>query len=250
MLLAHSSLLGIGRERLASLSKMNKTDAALRALNFVEHLAEGETLVLPAFNYDFTKSRRFDVENDPPQVGIIPETAFRSHIWMRDHTPVFSFLSKTRRPIQYLRPFSEESFFHELVCSDGQILLIGTGLQPLTIIHYWEHLAKIPYRYEKQFLGTVLSGGKEKIVEVSFHVRPLGLAIDYDFAKLGYLLKESEALSREDGSILWVHAKKATDSVVSLMRADPLFLLAPNSRLAVEKRLDSLGRHFRIEDFE
>jgi len=40
------------------------------------------------------------------------------------------------------------------------------------------------------------------------------------------------------------------DSVVSVMNGDPLFLLTANLRLDIEKRLDAMGRHFRIEDFE
>lgn len=63
--------------------------------NFVQYLShefDRKTIILPAFNYDFTSTGFFDVAQDRSQVGAITEAARTKLNWKRNATPVYSFI--------------------------------------------------------------------------------------------------------------------------------------------------------------
>jgi aminoglycoside N3'-acetyltransferase len=250
MHLAHVDLLGIARTQIGKWRSMAAEEVLLNSIDYLESLIGGEELLLPAFNYDFTRTKRFDTKRDSPQVGVISNAAFRSGKWKRDLTPVYSFISNLNRPTTHLRPFSETSTFAEVIESEGEVLLVGTGVRPLTVIHHWEHLAEIPYRYEKNFTGVVIDGENESVTSVSFHVRPTGMGLDYDFSKLAKFLNECQAATKESDTVTRIHAANATKCVLSKLAEDPFFLLNSPSRIAAENHLNKLGHRFYQEDFE
>lgn len=207
-------------------------------------------IVLPAFNYSFTSSGRFDLQKDLPEVGALPVAASGRAGWYRSRTPVFSFLSNKNEAEADSNPFSEESFFGTLHRGNGAISLLGVGFDRLTLIHYVEHLARVPYRYKKLFQGMLVDLGKETPCDVSFHVRPLGLNLDYDFQKIGRELLNSGAAKKESQREFVLSTAAVVDVLLERIDEDELFLLNSESRAEVGTRLRALGRAFVKEDFE
>lgn len=250
--LVHSDLRGFDLSQLNTEVPKENLRSELLDLAFdqLEKGFGGKEIVLPAFNYSFAASGKFDLQNDLPEVGALPVAALRRRGWVRNRTPVFSFLSNQEPREADLNPFSEGSFFGSLHRGNGLISLLGVGFESLTFIHYVEHLAQIPYRYEKSFRGILVDTGSETACHVSFHVRPMGLNLDYDFEKIGVELINSGAAKKSSSSEVVLSSKAIVDVLLKKISEDELFLLNRESRIRVSAKLRELGRPFTKEDFE
>ncbi len=226
-----------------------KAQLLYSALRQLEELF-GHDFVLPAFNYDFTSTRRFDVRLDLPQIGALPRSVMTLPGWNRSKTPVFSFLAQHRMLRTDEKPFSSDSVLGQLLTNSGQVALLGVGFESFTFLHHLEFLANSPYRYEKKFTGQRVEDGRVEACEVSFHVRPFGLDIDYDFDKIGSVVLGQKAAKKQDSHTTVVSVAEASEVLLGLLSKDPFFLLDSNSRAAVKDNLDRLGRPFELGDFE
>lgn len=251
-LLIHSDLRGFDFSSLVS--SLSRPDINAVMLDFafesIESLAAEAEIFLPAFNYDFTATRIFDPLRDVPQVGRLPMAAMGRPGWFRSRTPVFSFLSSKEESVAYANPFSEDSFFSELRSNGEKILLLGVGFERFTFIHHVEYVASVPYRYEKEFGGVRVEGTSDIPCEVTFHVRPLGLGLDYDFSKIGDFLVGTGAAVVTNQRMITVDARSASEVLLDKLADDEFFLLSADSRGEVEARLQTLGRPFMKGDFE
>jgi aminoglycoside N3'-acetyltransferase len=210
----------------------------------------GREILLPAFNYDFTTTKRFNVDIDLPQVGRIPREAMSRPGWKRSLTPVYSILSSETKTAQYLEPFSENSIFADLVSNGGEIILFGVGCERLTFLHHVEHVFGVPYRYEKTFDGEVIEGKTSSSVTVKFHVRPHEVKVEYDFKRIEGYLRDIAAIRSTGDTMLTVAPKLTMEGLLSALEKDFSFLLTERSRVEVSEKLAQLGRPMTIEDFE
>ena len=214
-------------------------------------------LWLPAFNYDFPRSRVFDVEASPSQLGPIPEHFRTGAAEWRTPMPIFSVAGigaepRVRWGVQ-ADPFGPDSIFARLVAEDGVILFYGETFHYNTIVHYAERVAGGPYRYDKVFPGTVIMrDGTRAAGSLNYHVRPLGTGLDYDWPGLLDAAIATGVCRRLDGypEVLAASARALCELWIGAMRDDPLVLLDDKTRKWVEPALEELGRRFLIGDFE
>jgi aminoglycoside N3'-acetyltransferase len=216
----------------------------------LESIAAGREIFLPAFNYDFTSTRLFNVDQDFPQVGRIPVEAMSKPGWHRSHSPVYSFFSNHERPPLVLRPFSEVSLFADLVKRNCEIGLLGVGFESLTFIHHVEHVFNVPYRYSKRFEGEIAYKETSTSVCVEFHVRPIGLNVSYDFEKIRDFLLNSSAARVSSNQLILVSARQTLYNLLGRLKDDPTFLLTEESADSVLLKLNDLGRPMQQGDFE
>ncbi|SFT99292.1 AAC(3) family N-acetyltransferase [Halomonas saccharevitans] len=235
-------------------------------LNFIEKLSSGRGVVLPTFNYDFTKTKVYDVRESESQVGALSDHARRDWSEWRSLTPVFNFcgdkaseslLSKGGQVAdgQEVDPFDEASLFNALYENDGVVVMYGAPFQSFTGIHYIEHRSGRPlYRYDKYFPGKVIDwDGKENNVNFKYHVRPLNVHVDYRWRELLDFSISKGAVKehiRPKVSVYVISFREICDLWVSELSNDPLFLLDEESKKFVEPKLKELGRRFKLEDFE
>lgn len=240
----------------------NAAELLGRHVALLERVADGRQLVFPTFNYDFTKTGRYSVDDDASQVGALSDFARRDWSSWRTRTPVFNFCGRGESldPVvadatESMDPFGPNSVFGRIADADGTVILYGVGFDRFTAVHYAEVCAGRPvYRYDKTFPGEILDRRyPPRAVSLLYHVRPLGRGLEYDWARL-----EQDALSR--GHAVRVAAPGATAIVVRLadlvrywtsrLDEDPLFLLDGPTRAWVEPKFRELGRRFHLEDFE
>ncbi len=224
----------------------------------LREISGGRSLVSPAFNYDFPRTRTFDVKTDPVQLGPIPEH-FRSTVaeW-RTHVPIFSVAGIGTMPeISWgdrTDPFGPESIFAWLVAQDAVILYYGGTFHYNTIVHYAERLAGGPsYRYDKIFEGDVRTESGDVVPgSLNYHVRPLNMGLDYDWPVLLQQALDAGVCRRLEShpQILAASARALCDLWVNAMQRDPLALLDSATTQWVRPKLDELGRRFEIGDFE
>jgi aminoglycoside N3'-acetyltransferase len=213
-------------------------------------------LLFPAFNYEYGKTRVFDVDNDPVQVGALPEWVRQRSEFFRTEVPFFSVLSKTELPLQsveIINPFGKQSVFQWLVDHDGTLMLFGAGVQSLTFIHYVEEIVGKPvYRYEKKFPGTIVKGGSSRPCNLCMHVRPIGVHLDYDWPRLEIELCNARVLhvAKYSRDIKWMKARQLLEFWGSNVARDPFYLLDDRSRSYFAECTDGGRVRVTMEDYE
>jgi Aminoglycoside N3''-acetyltransferase len=215
-------------------------------------------LWLPSFNYDFPRTHRFEVANDPCQLGPLPEHFRLTQAEWRIPVPMFAVCGIGADPGiswgEMTDPFGSESIFAKLESQDGVVVYYGDTFHYNTIVHYAERKAGGPvYRYDKIFRGVVVKeSGEEMPGSLNYHVRPMGSGLDYDWPRLLHDAIDAGVCVRMEGhpEILAASARALTNHWIHAIEADPFSLLDEKtqawSRLAYEKT----GRRFTISDFE
>jgi aminoglycoside N3'-acetyltransferase len=220
--------------------------------------AADRALWLPTFNYDFPRTGVFDVRQTESQLGPIPER-FRVQVaeW-RTPIPIFSVagVGRVSQPRwDFLTdPFGQASIFADLVHSDGVVLYYGDTFHYNTLVHYAERAGGGPvYRYDKIFPGRVImADGTSVEGSLDYHVRPMGMGLDYDWSRLLDEALAAGVCKRLEGApeILAASASQLNDLWVHDIKRDPFSLLDAKTREWAEPRVNELGRRFSISDFE
>ena len=220
--------------------------------------AEGRPFWCPTFNYEFGKSRVFDVISSESQLGPITEFFRTTAAEWRTPVPIFSVAGIGGQPAQrwgaLTDPFGADSMFAELIADDGVILYYGDTFHYNTLVHQAERVHGGPvYRYDKIFPGEVITrDGNAVEGSLLYHVRPFGTGLDYDWPRLLDEALQAGVCRRLDGSteILAASARGLYGLWVSDMKGDPFALLDEKSRKWVEPAVEELGRRFVLTDFE
>lgn len=211
-----------------------------------------ENLIFPSFNYDFPKTKLFDLQQTPSQVGQLTNYVLRQAGFQRTATPIFSFLTMSPELCrQTAEPFSRGSIFDALFQKDGTVVFYGAEISSCTYLHFVESQFGAPlYRYDKSFSGVVVDGGIAREAAVTFHARPLGLDLEYDWDHLYRLLERAGAVKRFAANGFAVKAAALSEVWGEAFIKAPLDFLEPRSRVALRALVDKLGRRLTIEDCE
>lgn len=220
--------------------------------------ADGRGLWLPSFNYDFPRTHRFDMANDPCQLGPLPEHFRQTAEEWRTPVPIFSVSGAGANPGirwgEMTDPFGPESIFGRLYDQDGVVVYYGETFHYNTIVHFAERKTGGPlYRYDKIFRGVVVKeSGKEIAGSLNYHVRPMGTGLDYDWTRLLSGAIDAGVCVRLDGNpeVLAASARALTDHWVDSLAADPFSLLDDTTQAWTRLAYEKSRRRFTIDDFE
>jgi aminoglycoside N3'-acetyltransferase len=123
------------------------------------------TLAVPTFNFGFARGEPYDPLSTPSQgMGAFSE-----------HVRQLPGARRTAHPMQSLAiigryagdlaerdtpsAFDPGSAFERLFELDFKLLLLGADVQAVSMVHYSEQRARVPYRYWKEFTGQVKTPG-------------------------------------------------------------------------------------------
>jgi aminoglycoside N3'-acetyltransferase len=220
--------------------------------------AGGKSLWLPTFNYDFPRTHVFDVRGSESQLGPIPERFRTAEAEWRTPIPIFSAAGTGADPQPQwgflTDPFGEDSIFARLVRQDGVVLYYGDTFHYNTIVHYAERVTGGPvYRYDKIFPGRVImADGTPVDGSLDYHVRPMGMGLDYDWPRLLDEALAAGVCRRAEGApeVLAASAALLCDLWVSRMKRDPFALLDSPTRAWAEPAVEKIGRRFVLSDYE
>lgn len=139
------------------------------------------TIAVPTFNFAFAKGERYDPKSSP-SVGM---GAFSEYV--RE----LPFSQRTPHPMQSLAvvgryttdlaerntpsAFDPGSAFDRMLELDFKLLLLGADIQAVSMLHYSEQRAAVPYRYWKEFCGEVRTPGGWEERTYRMYVRDLNL---------------------------------------------------------------------------
>ncbi len=167
VLLVHSSLSALGYVP-------GGPETVIRGL--LAALGPEGTLLLPALTYERVTEKHpfFDIRRTPSNVGAIPEYYRTRPGTARSMHPTHSVCAVGPRTVELLgdhgrdtTPCGPNSPFHKLPQVDGQLLMLGCGLQPNTSMHAIEETVVPPYLFGPP-LTYILTGGAGHTVERTY----------------------------------------------------------------------------------
>lgn len=231
---------------------MTKQDPCLLHFEFLCETFGIDHLILPSFNYDFPKTKLYDLRNTVSQVGQLTNYVLKHNLLRRTSTPIFSFLTNIEALwVDHSAPFSRGSVLDYLYETSGSIIFYGTEMDSCTYLHYVENQFGPPvFRYDKKFSGTLIDKTITRACEVQFHVRPMGLSLDYNWHFLFQLLLENHCIYRLSPHCVAVKARDVSEIWGNLFRKSPFDFLNDQCKRAVQKKIEKLGRRIQLSDCE
>ncbi len=187
--LVHSSLRRTFKNNLKEGRKLSVEDILK---SFIAALGPSGTLVLPLYNFDFTKGVPFDLRNTPSHMGALTEAGRTQPGTVRTGHPIYSFAvlgahSDRFQDVDNYSGYGADSPFAILRELDGKIAVLNlTDQDSMTFYHHIEEMHEVPYRYFKEFSGdyTDAAGVTTKKTYALFvrdleqgvltHVNPMG----------------------------------------------------------------------------
>jgi len=148
-------------------------------------LGKEGTLVVPTFNFswceDYNKTGKgyFDVDNTPSKMGILTEFVRKMPGSKRSAVPIYSVavhgkLADELSSISDRHVFGRDSIFGKLHRLNAWIMIIGLSYNnSFTFVHYVEVMEGCDYRYDKDFSGEIVVGGKKHWDTFTMLVRDL-----------------------------------------------------------------------------
>ncbi len=128
------------------------------------------TLVVPTFNFGFANGEPYDPAETPSQgMGAFSEYIRRLPVARRTSHPMQSVAVIGRYADELasrdtISAFDPGSAFERILELNFKILLLGADSRAISMFHYCEQRAAVPYRYWKEFSGMVrtLSGWENR----------------------------------------------------------------------------------------
>lgn len=163
--------------------------------SLINVLGDEGTLVLPLYNFDFPKTKYFNFNDTPSQMGLLTEIGRTQIHAVRTGHPIYSFsvvgkLSNEFKGIDNKSGYGFDSPFSKLLELNGKIAVIGLDDQrSMTSYHFVEEHNFVDYRYFKDFTGTYIDEyNNEKIKTYSLFVRDIEKGIKTDVNRMMDLL--------------------------------------------------------------
>lgn len=221
-ILVHSSMKSIGDVE-------GGADTVLDALS--EYMEEG-LLVLPTHTWSYIKADnpKFEVDNSPSCVGILPELFRKREGVIRSYHPTHSVAALGKDAAAFTEgaerldtPCHRESVWGKLLDRKATILLVGVDLRRNTFIHGIEEWVDVPDRLteEHEALVTVLGDGTEISVPSRRHKGP---ASSEFFWKVDGLLEEQGAMYKGqwgEATVRVCDTLKLTEILSPMLRSNP-----------------------------
>jgi len=153
------------------------------------------TLILPLFNFDFTKGIPFNIRTTESQMGALTEAGRKYPDAARTGHPIYSFsvighYAKNFEDIDNESGYSEESPFGILKRLNGKIGSLDLEDQhSMTFYHHIEEVKRVDYRYFKSFTGDYTDrDGFTKQKTYKLYVRDIERGVKTDVNPAGELL--------------------------------------------------------------
>ena len=130
--------------------------------SFLDAVGQTGTILLPTFNFGFTRGETFDIRNTRSEMGALSEVGRLYPGSVRSGHPIYSFVAigeKTEffRGINNFSAYGSDSPFDVLRRFDGKIAVLDLEEnQSMTNNHYIEEMNRMDIRYHKNFTGKYI----------------------------------------------------------------------------------------------
>jgi aminoglycoside 3-N-acetyltransferase len=154
----------------------------MEALLEVLHATGVGTIIMPTFTFSFCNGAAYDRERSKSQMGALNEFFRRLPETERSQDPLMSVaVSGSGRSIINDLPHTSlgcGSMFDRIHALGDRARFLFLGVSPakcFTYTHYVEKCLEVPYRYDREFTGTVLDDGVARKETWTLFVRYAGV---------------------------------------------------------------------------
>ncbi|HVY03019.1 MAG TPA: AAC(3) family N-acetyltransferase, partial [Caulobacterales bacterium] len=161
--------------------------AGLLLESFIAAVGAGGTLLLPLFNFDFTKGAPFDMRATPSRMGALTEAGRRHPRARRTAHPLYSFAAIGARADDFaaltnISGYAENSPFGLLKRLGGKIAALDLDDQScMTFYHHVEECERADWRYFKDFAGPYTDeAGRTETRTYRLYVRDIERGVKTD----------------------------------------------------------------------
>ena len=141
----------------------------------LKRIGRNGTLLIPTYNYKFTKGIVYDRKKSNSEVGSFGNYLIKQNSKYRTYEPVFNHLVFGKKRKLIFNCNTDESFGNNSVFSimekyNFKILCFCCSPSNMTLIHYIEKKMNVKYRYDKYFVGYIKNKNKRRKITLKYHV--------------------------------------------------------------------------------
>ena len=167
----HSNAAGIYQ----FLYKKNNKKLKLFIETIKNYIGRNGTVLIPTYNYDFTKGKTFQLDKSLSQVGELGNILIKPNLKNRTLEPVFSHIVYGKLKNKILNcdtkeAFGDKSVFNYILNKNFKIICFCCSPSTMTFIHFIEKKVKVDYRYNKYFKSLIQVDGKKEIFKYKYCV--------------------------------------------------------------------------------
>jgi len=196
------------------------------------------TLVVPTFTFSFCNGQDYDIVNSKTKMGVLNEFIRRQPNAIRSIDPLMSVSligvdEDLAKGIGH-KSIGKDSTFDKLHYRDDvKFLFFGTKIGDcFTYMHYIEELLKVPYRYDRDFTGTIITAENSFEDTYTLFVRYKNIKPGNGSYIYEDLLVDRNIARKElcgDSFIIGVDEKSAFAEYCSLINENPDYFLDTSS---------------------
>lgn len=202
-----------------------------------ECIGDRGTVAVPTFNFGFCNGETFDRQHTPSEemgafseyVRTLPDARRSIHPMqsMAAVGPLAHELADRHTP----GAFDDRSSFDALLDYDAHIVLVGCGIDAVSLVHWAEQRAGVPYRYWKEFSGRYRDENRIGRQTFRMYVRDLDRNPQLDLQPVARRLRRRGELRRfraGQGAVESCRARHFAAEALKLLRRDPTALIRPS----------------------
>ena len=189
-IILHSNIAGI-----LQYANINNSSACNFFFNYIKrYIGKKGTLIIPTYNYDFTKGKPFDRKTTLSQVGEFGNYLIKKHYNNRTFDPVFSHIifGKLKKKIlncETNEAFGDKSIFNLILQEKFRIICFCCSSTAMTFIHFIEKKMNVDYRFNKNFNSFVKINNKNIKVKYKYFVGKKNINYNLNEKKITQMLK-------------------------------------------------------------
>jgi len=232
-----------------------------------EAVGEEGTIIVPTYCYTLGRNLAsepavYDPKTTPAEIGPFPEFFRRQEGVIRSKDPMIPVAAWGRRAKEIISDISPNSYGHGSVFEkllnyeNVKICNIGLGPNWIPYIHYLDWLHKVPFRYDKLFVGRIKEGTKERVISWIYPVRtqmdnsyPYGYRAGEEATKAGIWKYEKLGRGR-----IWVANYRRYFEFIDRKMENNKWYLAKGPEVDVEQkeleRLNEKPLNVELGDFD
>lgn len=192
------------------------------------------TLCVPTFTFSFCNGVAYDPRQSRSKMGVFNEYVRRLPQAERSIDPLMSaaVLGEDHKVVRDLGHHSvgEDSTFDKIhAAKNARFLFLGVGAAKcFTYTHYVEERLRVPYRYDREFTGTIIDGDVRRDDTYTLYVRYKGVVPESttkfeDFVVHAGLMKK---VACGDNFISSIAEPVAYEAIAGKIRDDAGYFLA------------------------
>lgn len=210
-------------------------------IDLIARIVGGSTLLFPAYNFDFPRTKAFDLTLSPPQVGIVPERAWKRLSMQRTRQPMNSYFvcgpeTDDVLALPCTTAWGDDGVMGWMETRNARLCTLGLPWEKsISFVHRCEQVANVPYRYLKKFSGTLYDNNVELgLCTEVFFTRPMTYHIEEDWSPVFDRMETRRQIKRAENAEIPFASVLAGDVGIASEEAlvnDPYALVGNSAEL-------------------